>query len=186
MTRGPEARYRGLRMTADKYLALPDDGFRYELMDGVVSMSPSASYWHQRLQFEIARQIDDYLRQNPIGEVVTDIDVRLRDDLVYRPDVVFLTTAKAAGCHERVTEIPDVVVEGVSPDSRVYDSETKRGDYQAAGVAEYGLIDPQRNSFRFFVRRGDSFHEPPPSKGVYAATVLPNFQLDLQRLRAAP
>ena len=44
---------------------------------------------------------------------------------------------------------PDLAVEIVSPQSRRYDSETKRADYERFGVLEYWLIDPQRGSFTF-------------------------------------
>lgn len=178
-----EAQYQGLRMTADEYLSLPNDGFRYELVDGVVFMSPSASFWHQRIAAEIVTQIRTYLNENPVGEVAFEVDVRLRDDLVYRPDVVFLRSEKAAKCGDAITEIPDLVVEVISPDSRNYDSRTKRQDYQTAGVGEYWLIDPKKQAMSFLVLREGAF-QPEATKGnSYSASVLPGFKLDLDRIR---
>jgi Uma2 family endonuclease len=82
-----------------------------------------------------------------------------------------------------VRETPDLIVEVISPDSRRYDSETKRRDYEAAGVGEYWLIDPQRRTFQFFVLRDGALVEAKATGTEYAATVLPGFVLDLERLR---
>lgn len=177
------ARYRGLRMSADEYLALSDDGFWYELVDGVVCMSPSPAYWHQRVTAHIVHQIALYLDRNPIGVVVAEVDVRIRDDLVYRPDVIFLSTEKASKCHDKVREIPDIVVEVISPDSGNYDTQTKRNDYEAAGVAEYWLIDPRRDEFHFLSLREGRYQEAPFGPARFASTVLPGFELNLERLR---
>lgn len=47
------ARYDGLRLSAEDYLSLADDGHRYELIDGVVVMSPSPGFRHQNVVLEI-------------------------------------------------------------------------------------------------------------------------------------
>lgn len=181
----PEARYRGLRMSADEFLALPEDPVRYELIDGVVQMSPSASYRHQQVHAEIFFQVCRFLDAHPLGSMVADIDIRLRDDLVYRPDLVFLTAAKAALCHDRVTEVPDLIVEIISPDSRAFDSQTKLHDYEAAGVGEYWLIDPLQQSMRFFVLTDGTYRDAAPATpNRFASSVLRGFELDLDRLRA--
>ena len=64
------ARFRGLRMTADEFLQIPDDGYNYELIDGVVMMSPSPTPQHQRIAMEIAIQLGIYLRDHPVGAVL--------------------------------------------------------------------------------------------------------------------
>lgn len=175
--------YVGLRMTADEFLALPESPVHYELVDGVVVMSPAASFGHQDIAGEILFQIRSYLEKNPIGRAVTDVDVKLADDLVYRPDVVFLTNEKAGRVEVRVTEPPDLVVEIVSPDSRKRDGIAKREDYEAAGVGEYWIIDAEQNTFRFFVLRGDKFVERAEPSDRYVSSILPGFELDLERVR---
>jgi Uma2 family endonuclease len=182
-TQDREARYRGLRMTADAYLALEDDGYRYELVDGVICMSPSPSRLHQRIVTEIIRQIGNHLLHKPIGEVIVEVDVRLTDDLVYRPDVIFLSTAKAAMCRDRITVIPDLIVEVVSPDSRRYDHETKKQDYESCGVREYWLLDPDKREFVFYCLEGGRFVEAAAAQHTFASKVISEFELDLDRLR---
>src|ERR1043165_2051928 len=107
----------GVRMSADEFLALGETRERYQLINGVVCISPSASFKPQRISYAIARQLGEFLRKHPIGTALGEIDVRLDDELVYRPDVIYLSLEKAARCDPYVTEVPDVVVEVVSPDS---------------------------------------------------------------------
>lgn len=178
---GPK--YRGLRMNAEQYLALPDDGYRYELIDGVITMSPSPSFKHQDLSSEIVTQLRTFLRNNPIGKAVAEVDVRLSDGLVYRPDLIFLDSEKAARCGTRVTEIPDLVVEVVSADSRSYDSVTKKGDYEAAGIAEYWLIDPGMRKFTFYRLVDGRYVEQQADADRFKSSVVKDFELDLAGLR---
>jgi Uma2 family endonuclease len=181
---GREAKYRGLRMTADHYLALPPDGFLYELVDGVVCMSPSPVPRHQKVSTEVAVQIGLFLRQRPLGQVMVEVDVRLGDDLVYRPDVVYLSMAKAVQCQERITLPPDVIVEVLSPDSRVYDQETKRQDYERCGVGEYWMVDPTHGTFQFLRLEGGRYVEAAASSDTYDSRVIEGFRLDLGRIRS--
>ena len=178
-----EARYRGLRMAADEYLALPDDGFRYELVDGVVCKSPSPSWPHQRVVTEIAGQIWEYTSRRSVGEVAVEVDIFLGSDPVYRPNVVFLCAAKAAQCRERVGVVQDVIVEVVSPDSRRYDHETKKHDYEQAGVGEYWVIDPDLGVFTFHRLAGGRFVEASAGPARFTSQVIAGFELDLESLR---
>lgn len=173
---------RGLRMNADEYLALGESQERYELIDRVVCMSPGPSSLHQRIITEVAIQIGAFLKTHPVGEVAVEVDVRFSDTLVYRPDVVFLSAVKADRCRDRVTEVPDVVIEVVSPDSNRLDVETKMRDYERFGVGEYWLIDPLRGTTRFFRRQGDRFVSVTPSADTFVSLVISSFGLDLVRL----
>jgi Uma2 family endonuclease len=97
LTGNQAARYRGLRMTADEHLGLEDDGCCYERVDGVVCTSPRPTPSHQEITPEIGSQIRNHVARRRCGRVFVEVDVRLKDGLVYRPDAVFLSTAKAAG-----------------------------------------------------------------------------------------
>ncbi|MBP9025949.1 MAG: Uma2 family endonuclease, partial [Phycisphaerae bacterium] len=147
--------YRGLRMTADEFLALPESKCHYELINGIVTMSPSPSMRHQQIVREILVQLATFLRGRGLGHAVHDVDVRFAADLVYRPDVIYLSAEKFARCSTRVTEIPDLVVEVISPDSRRYDHETKKHDYERYGVQEYWLVDADERSFTLYRREGE-------------------------------
>lgn len=183
-----EPLYRGLRMTADEYYQLEDDGFRYELIDGVVCMSPSPTPRHQSVAVRIASQIMAYLEDHPVGQVFTELDVHLGmgphgGGLVYRPDVVFLRTDQHAPLPERVIGAPDLVVEIVSDSSRRMDRQTKKDDYERCGVREYWVIDPELRQMTFYRLESGRYVEVQASGDSLASEVIPGFELDLERVR---
>jgi len=185
---GREARYRGLRMTADEYFALEDDGFLYELVDGVVCMSPSPTPDHQDAATQITVQIGGYLEKNPVGKVFIELDAHLGPgptggDIVYRPDVVFIRTEKVARNRKRIDEPPDLAVEIVSDTSRRYDNETKKGDYERSGVMEYWIIDPHRGTMSFYRLRDGRYELIQPKGDNFTSEAVPGFMLDLARVR---
>lgn len=192
-TTRPKARcggYAGLRLTADEYLALPEDGKQYELVDGVVVMSPSATPRHQLVALSILKQLVNHADERGLGLVLYETDVRLpvgagRRDVVYRPEIIFLLAARASQVRSRIEIAPDVVVEVVSPDSRSLDTETKFTDYERAGVQEYWLIDPEKDSINFYRLTDAHFVEVPPTGEFYDSAVVPGFRLDLRVVRAA-
>ncbi len=186
--KGSEARYRGLRMSANEYFALEDDGFLYELVDGVVCMSPSPTPEHQDAATQIAVQIGSYLDKNPVGKVFVELDVNLGrgptgGDIVYRPDVVFIRTEKVARNRKRIDEPPDLAVEIISDTSRRYDTETKKGDYERAGVMEYWIIDPQRGTMSFFRLQSGRYESIPQQGDKFTSEAIPGLVLDLSRVK---
>lgn len=137
-------------LTVSDYLALPEDGdSRYELMEGVLVMSPSPRPRHNvaaaRLLVQLAPQVPGHL------EVACELDVDLQlvpsrePGTVRQPDL--LVFDKAAG--HRVDEEGGsltaadltLAVEIVSPGSRRVDNVMKRSEYQDAGIPCYWIID---------------------------------------------
>jgi Uma2 family endonuclease len=123
--------------TADLH-ALPDDGLRYELIDGSLEVSPSATTVHNAIARWIANLIED---ANPGDEfaVGTDQSATVDEHSEPRPDVVVL---RAEHVSESPFPIRDValVVEVVSPSSALRDTETKRALYARAGVPAYWIV----------------------------------------------
>lgn len=183
-TRANDLCYHGLRMTADEYLALPETESRYELVDGVAIMAPSPSFEHQDIVLEIACQLRVFLQANPIGSVVTEVDVRLRDDLVYRPDIVYLGNATRSRIQCAVTEVPELVGEVVSPGAAKRDLVEKRRDYERAGVAEYWVIDPQAGELHFFAIENGRYAALPGDGDTFVSRAVPGFVLRLDVIRA--
>ncbi len=186
--RGGEASLNGLRLTAEEYFALPDDGNRYELIDGVVVMSPSAGNSHQHVTLEIAVQLRSFVRSGGLGFALIDADVELPAavggaDLVYRPDLHFVRSDRAGFLGDRTRIAPDVVVEVISPESRSRDSVTKFRDYESAGVSEYWLIDPLEARLQFFRLTDGKFVAAQFEPDTYVSLAVPGFRLDLTRLR---
>lgn len=185
----PAPGYAGLRMTADEYLALPPDGERYELVEGVVVMSPSPVLRHQAVSGEIFGQLHVFLRTNPVGFAFFEVDVRLGRgaggrDVVFRPDLIFVRRERFGALPAYVTGAPDLVVEVVSPGYRRYDRETKRSEYERHGVGEYWLIDPEEATIDLWRLVGDRFATMDAGASTFASQAVPGFVLDLDAIRA--
>jgi len=119
--------------------AMPDDGHRYELIDGVLIVSPSPSWPHQRAVSRLLRLLEDSC---PPGlEVLTGpFDVALADDTVMIPDIL---VARVNDLTDRdLPAAPLLAVEVLSPSTRRFDLMTKRSRYESAGTASYWVVDP--------------------------------------------
>jgi Uma2 family endonuclease len=177
--------YIGLRLSADEYLALPDDGFKYQVINGVVVMSPSPTPRHQKILFEIAGQLRDYLKAQPVAHVVPDVDVRFAPDLLYRPDFVVIRKERLARTGRRIEVVPDLIVEIVSPGSESMDERTKRADYERFGVTEYWIVSgEERVTARVLRLEGGKYREASAAE-TKGSGVLPGFVLDLEAVRRA-
>lgn len=170
-------------MGADSYLALSNDGFQYELVDGVVVLSPSPTPKHQSVLAEISYQIMSHLKTHPLGSVFPEVDVRLSDEIVYRPELVFIRKDRVAANWRRILQPPDMVVEIVSPDSLRFDAETKRGDYERFGVTEFWLIDPDREDLRFHRLEQATYKLIEAPGAFFASEAVPGFVLNLDEVR---
>ena len=183
-----EAPYRGLRMSADEFLEIPDDGYNYELIGGVVIMSPLPSPQHHAITTELLLQIAMFLRTNPTGRVFGELDVHIGQgptggDLVYKPELIFVRNERLPDMRDKIFGAPELVVEVISRGSRRMDSETKKNDYERFGVQEYWLIDPERKSMTFWRLSDGRFVEVDTAGDAFASEAVPGFVLDLARVR---
>ena len=80
--------------TYTDYAALPEDGRRYEILNGVLYMTPSPSWSHQEVVGAFYRYLYTYVTSTGLGGVfVAPIDVELAPEDVFQPDVVVLLKA---------------------------------------------------------------------------------------------
>lgn len=130
--------------TAEKYLARPDDGQRYEVIQGELLMAPAPNVRHQEVSFALARILDDFVRSKGLGKVyISPVDVVLGDDMV-EPDVVFVSNERAGIVgRERINGAPDLVVEVLSLSTSVRDLRAKWDIYARSGVREYWVVNPE-------------------------------------------
>jgi Uma2 family endonuclease len=129
--------------TRAEVLALPDDGKRYELVDGELLVSPTPRLQHQVVVRSLNRLLDAYVYQHNLGETFElpgDLTLGLGE--VVQPDIFVLRELpeRLDGSWSDVG-IPFLVVEVLSPATARYDRIVKRGAYQRAGVATYWIVD---------------------------------------------
>ena len=118
---------------------LPDDGHRYELIDGVLIVSPSPRFAHQdvvaHLHLLLAKDCPADLKV-----LFAPFAVALADDTEVQPDL--LVAPRAQFTDKELPGPPLLAVEVLSPSTRRVDLLLKRDRLQAAGVPSYWLVDP--------------------------------------------
>jgi Uma2 family endonuclease len=127
--------------SAEEYDALPVDGYRRELIDGVLHVSPSPAGRHQVV---VGLLMGELFRSAPLEYVVTQgVEIKLAERLRYIPDVLAVT-AEAYGVGTRAMYRPHevaLVVEIVSESSRGMDRILKPHHYATAGIPCYWRIE---------------------------------------------
>lgn len=128
------------------YLRLPDDGKRYEIIEGVLYMANAPSIEHQFAVMKIAGQLDFFVAQHQLGMVLTSpLEVHLSATTrPVQPDILFIRLENQPSVREKFFNgVPDLTVEVISPSSIRLDRHVKFDTYERAGVAEYWLVDPK-------------------------------------------
>ena len=148
------------KWTYDDWARLPDDGTRYEVIDGELYMTPPPSVSHQ---FTIANLLDamsTFVRTRQLGFVLPlPIGVRLPNQPVpLEPDIIFVSAArKAIIGKEYIEGVPDLIVEILSPGNWMYDRHDKFRLYQTSGVPEYWIVDYRAKTVEVFVLEEGEF-----------------------------
>jgi Uma2 family endonuclease len=138
--------------------SMPDDGNRYELIDGELFVSCSPSLTHQTVSGNLFRSVDGYLIQNPIGRIWTTLGIIFSEFSGVIPDLVFVSHERreevASG--DRIMGAPDLVIEIVSPgaENERRDRLAKRQLYGKYGVKEYWIVDFQKRTIEVYVLQG--------------------------------
>ena len=130
--------------TVDDLLDLPDDGFRYEVLDGELFVTPAPSFAHQRVALAIGQLLTGYLATTRVGEaIISPADVIFSPRRAVQPDV-FVVPFAADG--RRASQFTDVgrlllAIEILSPSTARADKVAKRRVYREEGVPEYWIVD---------------------------------------------
>jgi Uma2 family endonuclease len=132
------------RWTYADYAALPDDGNRYEIIAGVLYMTPAPGIGHQSVSARMVTFLVTHVEFAGLGRVfAAPVDVELTPDTVVQPDIVVVLSASLHRITpSRIIGAPDLVVEILSPGTAGYDRREKQDAYARAGVGEYWIVDP--------------------------------------------
>ncbi len=130
--------------------ALPDDGNRYEIIEGALYVTTAPRSFHQwivrRLERLLGIPAEDqglaFAFAAPIGVLMPGCDP-------VQPDYVVILKANAGVFRNgRIVGIPDLLIEVLSPSTAAYDEHVKLTAYAGAGVPEYVIVDPRTRTLR--------------------------------------
>ena len=129
--------------TAEMVRALPEDGNRYEVVDGELLVTPAPRLLHQRAIFTLVRAVYPYVEGLGLGELLfSPADIEFDPHSLVQPDI-FVAPFVESRRPRAWTEIKDLVlaVEILSPSTARADRQVKRRKYQRQGVPEYWIVD---------------------------------------------
>ena len=129
--------------TVQRVHALPDDGNRYEVVDGELLVTPSPTFHHQDAIFALARRLDPYVRSTGAGYLsLSPADIELDERTLVQPDLfVFeLPGGRRPEGWKDITKIL-LAIEVLSASTARADRHVKRRRYQRHGISEYWIVD---------------------------------------------
>ncbi len=170
--------------TYQDYLNLPDDGMRYEVINGELIMTPSPIVVHQKVSVAISSQLYRYVNAHNLGTVFTaPLDVVFGEKDVLQPDVLFISNGRKNIIKERnIAGAPDLIVEVLSPSTAYYDLFDKKELYEKFGVREYWIVDPMRQWVERYRLHEGKFvlAQRLEKQGHLSSDVLKGFKLNLE------
>ena len=130
------------RYTVDQVLAFPEDGNRYELVDGELLVTPAPGTLHQvvlsRLHYALAGHLNRY---PDVTLLFSPADITWDREKLVQPDLFVIPTAELSKSWKTVQTLL-LAAEVLSPSSARADRLVKRRLYQRQGVQTYWIIDP--------------------------------------------
>ena len=139
--------------TYEVYAGLPDDGHRYEIVNGVLVMAPAPDLGHQSIVLRLSYYLFAHAELAGLGRVFAGpVDVELGSKNVFQPDVVVILNAHLDRMtQKKIIGAPDLVVEVASPSTAAYDRLTKYERYAHAGITEYWIVKPTTRTVEVLV-----------------------------------
>ncbi|MCS6937434.1 MAG: Uma2 family endonuclease [Candidatus Bipolaricaulota bacterium] len=177
------------KLNYEEFLKLYDEDTRAEWVDGEVILLSPASNRHQDLVRFLTVILDLYVEKHDLG-VIRPAPFQMKLGLSGRePDLLFVAKEHLERLQENYLDGPaDLVIEIISPESRLRDRGEKLAEYELAGVREYWLLDPDEKRADFYLLGDDGRYDRrrPQPDGRYRSEVLAGFVLDTNWLWRSP
>jgi Uma2 family endonuclease len=147
--------------TYREYCYLPNDGRRYEIIDGDLFATPAPSTMHQTVSRRLLYALMSQLELPGIAYIFdAPYDVILAETTVVEPDLAIIRKSRRSSISERGFEgPPDVVVEILSSSTRGNDVVLKKAAYARAGIQEYWIVDPDLDHVEVFRLKETSYDQ---------------------------
>ena len=168
---------RGGGFTRKDLEAMPDDGRRYELIDGALIVTPAPSRLHQRASLRLAVMLHAHCPED-LEVLTAPFDVILDGDSVLQPDL--LVGRRSDVTDRDLPAAPLLAVEIESPSSRRIDLHLKRARFEAAGCTSYWVVDPDQPSITVWELQESRYVVTARAQGDEEVTVGEPFEVTIR------
>lgn len=173
-------------ITAEELMELPDDGFRYELINGELEKMPPPGFPHSRIATRLMVPLAQFVSDHDLGEVFSEVGVKLTSnpDTVLAADVTFITKQRLEEAGEVAgywSGPPDLAVEVLSPSDRPSKVKTRISRWFGYGARQVWIVNPKD--------RMVTVHRSPTDSTTFSGSdyleaqdILPGFRISLDRI----
>lgn len=168
--------------TYEDYLALPEDGNRYEIIEGVLYVTPAPIADYQYPLGELFALIRNFVKERKLGIAwQAPFEVHLSQETrPVQPDVLFIRADNLPPVGAKFFEgVPDLVIEALSPSTLRADKTVKFLAYEKAGVPEYWIVNPTKQSVEVYVLVAGTYQQHGDFSGddLITSAVLKGFEV---------
>ena len=146
-------------LTYEDYAAMPNDGNRYEILEGELAVTPAPSTRHQTVSGNLFFLLTQHVKAHDLGKLFhAPVDLILESASVLQPDLLFVAKARQNIITDRAVEgAPDLVIEILSPTTSRSDRVTKAQIYARHNVPAYWIVDPEQEAVEVYLLNVDSY-----------------------------
>ena len=148
-------------VTAEELANLPNDGYRYELIEGELKQMPPAGEEHGYIAAEIAAELRNYVKAKGLGRVYaaeTGFKLSSSPDTVRAPDVAFVSQARLDALPPDKgyrADVPELVIEVISPHDPYTEVSAKVAQWLEAGCRRVVVVNPRTQEVLVHTSRVD-------------------------------
>ena len=174
-------------MTAEELMQLPEDGFRYELINGELEKMPPPGHPHGRIAFRLSVLLGQFVLDQALGEGFTNdtgFQLTSNPDTVLAPDFAFVTSERFAEGRNKEgywPGPPNLAVEVLSPHERPGKVRKKISQWFGFGVQQVWIVDPKQLTVTVYRSESDTTTFS-GSDYLEAQDLFPGFRITLNQI----
>ncbi len=173
------------RATRLHFYEIVDENKKMEFINGEIVFHSPVKRWHNDATGNIYEVLRTYVRQRKLGYVgIEKLLISLtRND--YEPDVCFWKTEKASLFEDEQMQFPapDFIAEVLSPSTAKNDRGVKFEDYKSHGVAEYWIVDPDRQTVEQYVLENGQYDlRLKAGEGIVRSVAIEGLQMPIRAI----